>query len=258
MSVERIREHERIRAVYSCYESNDAWRRKRDKSNLGNQLNKVTQWSTLRQTIARQGLRDRATILDVGCGRGEDLQLIAQEFSHVRPSLYGVDLIPGRIEQARNVLPQATLQVAGGEELEFEDNFFDLVLTMGVFSSVLDASAARDIAREMIRVTSKSGTILCYDMRYPDFRNPHTRPIRRRDLRDLFPGSRILVTPVTLLPPLAAASAQSPGQPTVRCTDCECFAVIISPRSTQLVPGRLRNEATRRRARPGHGLARVV
>ena len=203
MSVERIREHERIRAVYSCYESNDAWHRKRDKSNLGNQLNKVTQWSTLRQTIAEQGLRDGATILDVGCGRGEDLQLIAQEFSHVRPSLYGVDLIPGRIEQARNVLPQATLQVAGGEELEFEDNFFDLVLTMGVFSSVLDASAARDIAREMIRVTSKSGTILCYDMRYPDFRNPHTRPIRRRDLRDLFPGSRILVTPVTLLPPLA-------------------------------------------------------
>jgi SAM-dependent methyltransferase len=203
MSVERVREHERIRAVYSYYESSGAVQRKRDGANPGNQLNVITRWSVLRQAIARQGLRDGATILDVGCGSGRDLQSIEQEFSHIHPSLHGVDLIPGRIEQARSVVPHATLQVAGGEELEYEDNYFDLVLTSVVFSSVLDATVARDIAREIIRVTSKSGSILCYDMRYPNFQNPYVRPIRRRDLRDLFPGSRILLTPVTLLPPLA-------------------------------------------------------
>jgi SAM-dependent methyltransferase len=203
MSMERTSEHERIRAVYSYYESSDEEQRKRDDTNLGNQLNAATRWSVLRQGIARQGLRDGAAILDVGCGSGRDLRRIAREFSHICPSLYGIDLIPGRIEQARSVLPQATLQVAGGEELEYEDNFFDLVLASVVFSSVLDACVARDIAREMIRVTSKSGTILCYDMRYPNFRNPHVRAIGRRDLRELFPGARILITPVTLLPPLA-------------------------------------------------------
>ena len=203
MSVERSSEHERIRAVYSYYASNDAEQRKRDDANLGNQLNAATRWAVLRQAIGSQNLRDGAAILDVGCGSGRDLQRIAQEFSHKRPSLHGIDLIPSRIEQARSVLPQAALQVGGGEELEYEDNFFDLVLVSVVFSSVLDVSVARDIAREMIRVTSKSGTILCYDMRYPNFRNPHVRPIRRRDLRDLFPGSRILTTPVTLLPPFA-------------------------------------------------------
>jgi SAM-dependent methyltransferase len=203
MSVERTREHERIRAVYSYYESNDAEQRKRDGANLGNQRNAATRWSVLQQAIARQSLRDGAIILDVGCGSGADLQRIAQEFGHIRPSLYGIDLIPSRIEQARNLLPQATLQVGGGEELKYEDNFFDLVLSSVVFSSVLDASVARDIAREMIRVTGKGGTILCYDMRYPNFRNSHVRSIRRTHLRDLFPGSRILITPVTLLPPLA-------------------------------------------------------
>jgi ubiquinone/menaquinone biosynthesis C-methylase UbiE len=203
MSVERTREHERIRAVYSYYESSDAEQRKRDGANLGNQLNAAARWLVLQRAIARQSLRDGATILDVGCGSGGDLQRIAQEFGHIRPSLYGIDLIPSRIEQARSLLPQAALQVTGGEELKYEDNFFDLVLSSVVFSSILDASVARDIAREMIRVTGKSGTILCYDMRYPNFRNSHVRSIRRRYLQDLFPGSRIAITPVILLPPLA-------------------------------------------------------
>ena len=203
MSAERTREHERIRAVYSYYESSDMEQRKRDGANLGNQLNSATRWSVLQKAITRQGLRDGATILDVGCGSGADLQRIAQEFGHIRPSLYGVDLISSRIDRARSVLPRATLQVTGGEELKYEDNFFDLVLTSVVFSSVLDASIARDIAREKIRVTGKGGAILCYDMRYPNFRNPNVRPIHRKDLHDLFPRSRILITPVTLLPPLA-------------------------------------------------------
>ena len=199
---ERNGEHERIRAVYAYYETSDARQRKRDSSNLGNQLIRASQWAALQQAITRLDMRVGATILDVGCGRGEDLQHIAGEFGHLRPSLHGVDLLPSRIEQARSLLPQATLRVAGGERLGYEDQFFDLVLAATVFSSILDVGLARDLAREMIRLVGGSGVILCYDMRYPNPWNPHTRAIRRRDLRDLFPQSRIRLTPVTLLPPL--------------------------------------------------------
>jgi SAM-dependent methyltransferase len=202
-SAERGKEHERIRAVYAYYESSAAEQRKRDASILGNRLNVVGKWAALRRTISRLDLRAGATILDVGCGSGADLQRIAEDFACLRPSLHGVDLVPSRIEQARSLLPQASLRVAGGEQLDYQDRSFDLVLACTVFSSILDVNLARSVAREMIRVTRDSAVILCYDMRYPNPWNPHVRAIRRTDLEDLFPASRIRLGTLTLLPPLA-------------------------------------------------------
>jgi SAM-dependent methyltransferase len=202
-SAERGKEHERIRAVYAYYESSAAEQRKRDASILGNRLNVVGKWAALRRTMTRLDLRAGATILDVGCGSGADLQRIAEDFAHLRPSLHGVDLVPSRIEQARSLLPRATLRVAGGEHLEYEGRSFDLVLACTVFSSILDATLARSVAREMTRVARDNAVILCYDMRYPNPWNPHVRAIRRADLEDMFPGSRIRLTSLTLLPPLA-------------------------------------------------------
>ena len=199
----RTREHERIRAVYAYYDSSDAEQRKRDSSNPGTRLNAARRWLALRQVIARLDMRAGATILDVGCGSGGDLKRIAQEFGHLRPSLHGVDLLPGRIDQTRALLPQARLRVAGGEQLDYQDRFFDLVLASTVFSSILDTGVAQGVAAEMARVAGDHGVILCYDMRYPNPQNPHVRPIRRADLRDLFPFSRIRLTSLTLLPPLA-------------------------------------------------------
>jgi SAM-dependent methyltransferase len=202
-AAERGGEHERIRAVYAYYESSDAEQRKRDTSILGNQLNVVGKWAALREVITRLNMRAGATILDVGCGSGADLQCIAKEFAHLRLSLHGVDLVPNRIEQARRLLPQATLRVGGAEQLEYEDRSFDLVLACTVFSSILDVSIARSVAREMTRVAGDSAVILCYDMRYLNPWNPHVRAIRPADLRNLFPQSLIRLTSLTLLPPLA-------------------------------------------------------
>ena len=120
----RAREHERIRAVYAYYDSSEAEQRKRDGSNPGTRLNAARRWLALRQVITGLDLRAGATILDVGCGSGGDLQRIAREFGYLRPSLHGVDLLRGRIDQARALLPQARLRVAGGEQLDYQDRFF--------------------------------------------------------------------------------------------------------------------------------------
>ena len=210
-AADQRKEHERIRAVYAYYESSDAEQRKRDTSIPGNRLNVRGKWAALRQAITRLDVRAGAAILDVGCGVGADLQRIAEEFAHLRPSLHGVDLVPSRIEQARSVLPQAELRVAGGEQLEYEDGSFDLILACTVFSSILDASLARGVAREMTRVARDRAVTLCYDMRYPNPWNPHVRAIRPADLQDLFPGSRIRLSSLTLLPPLARIAG--PGLP---------------------------------------------
>ena len=139
----RAREHERIRAVYAYYDSSETEQRKRDGSNPGTRLNAARRWLALRQVITGLDLRAEATILDVGCGSGGDLQRIAREFGYLRPSLHGVDLLSGRIDQTRALLPQARLRVAGGEQLDYQDRFFDLVLASTVFSSILDAGLAR-------------------------------------------------------------------------------------------------------------------
>ena len=210
-TAERGSEHERIRAVYAYYESSAAEQRKRDTSILGNRLNVAGKWAALQRTISHLDMRTGATILDVGCGVGADLQRIATQFAHLRPSLYGIDLVPSRIQQARSLLPQAKLRVAGAEQLEYKDKSFDLVLACTVFSSILDPSLARSVASEMTRVASDRAVILCYDMRYPNPWNPHVRTISRADLQDLFPGSRLRLTSLTLLPPLARIAGRAYG-----------------------------------------------
>ena len=202
-AAERDREHERIRAVYAYYESSSAEQRKRDASIRGNRLIAKGKWAAFRRAITRLDMPVGAAILDVGCGSGADLQRIAEHFIHLRPVLHGVDLVPDRIERARSLLPQAELQVAGGEQLEYEDGFFDLILVSTVFSSILDVGLARSVAQEMTRVARDDALILCYDMRYPNPWNRHVRAIRRTDLHELFPESRIRLTSLTLLPPLA-------------------------------------------------------
>lgn len=196
-------EHERIRAVYHYYDSSDREQRKRDSSNSGVGLNAATRWSALRASLLSLGLPEGAQVLDVGCGSAGDLQRIAVEFESLHPSLNGIDLLAGRIEQARTALPEATLRVGGGEDLPYDDHQFDVVLVSTVFSSILDHGTARALAGEIQRVLAADGVILCYDVRCPNPGNPHTRSVRSRDLRRLFPGADIRLCRVTLLPPLA-------------------------------------------------------
>jgi O-antigen/teichoic acid export membrane protein/ubiquinone/menaquinone biosynthesis C-methylase UbiE len=201
--VTHAREHERIRAAYRYYDSTEIERRKRDNSNYGTRLNGETRWKAIRQILDGLDLRDGFRVLDVGCGAGEDLQRIAREFAHLRPCLHGIDLLPDRIEHARQAIPAAVLHVGGAENLPYPSQTFDVVLAATMFTSILDGQVASQIASEMTRVLSGSGTIICYDMRYPNPWNPHTRALRASDLQQLFPQAVIRRTTVTLIPPLA-------------------------------------------------------
>ena len=110
---------------------------------------------------------------------------------------------PARVERARRRVPVATFHVCGAEQPPYENGEFDVVIVSTVFSSILDDRSAQTVAREITRVLACMGVILCYDMRYPNPRNPHTRAIGLRELRWLFPGAELRAVPVTLLPPLA-------------------------------------------------------
>lgn len=198
----------RIRATYRAYDRDPAEAGKRDLANAG--LREIVRErreavAALVRDPAGQGAAGggrRLRVLDVGCGSGEELRRMGTLLGG-RAELYGVDVLPDRVALARASDPAARVAVAGGHRLPFPDRAFDLVLLGTVLSSVLDAGMRRAIGLEALRVLAPGGRVLCYDVRYPNPWNPNTLRIGRRELRAVFPGTRIAARPITLVPPLA-------------------------------------------------------
>jgi len=156
-----------------------------------------------------RGPRVNGRVLEVGCGGGRNLSLLAGLGIPVG-SLYGVDLMPERIQEARRRLPGANFECLDATQLPYSDGFFGLVLLFTVMSSILDRQVAGRISAEVCRVLGRNrGTpraILWYDMRMDNPRNRNIRGISRTRIQELFPGYSVdRLRSITLLPPLARA-----------------------------------------------------
>ncbi len=195
-------EVKRIREVYAYYDSTAAEQRKREASNPGTIQIVRERERRLAALLSQFPVPlPSCRILDVGCGRGDLLQWF---HLHGAPAanLYGIDLLPDRIEKARQLLPGANFECVNGEELEFPSETFDLVACSTVFSSIADEMMATRVAQNMARVLRPAGAILWYDFRYPNPSNPHTRPMRKKDVHKLFPGFEVRLQSISVLPPV--------------------------------------------------------
>ena len=140
------------------------------------------------------------SVADIGCGTGTWLLEFAQwEASE----LYGIDLDESRIARAKARFPSATLQVGDARHLPWPSNSFDLVSQFTVFTSILNETVKKQIAREMWRVTKPGGVILWFDFRVNNPRNKSVRGISSNEIHSLFPDCSIRLRRVTLAPPLA-------------------------------------------------------
>jgi hypothetical protein len=81
-----------------------------------------------------------------------------------------------------------------------------------VFSSIIDPTMARNVARSMSRVLDRNGAVIWYDLRYPNPWNHHLKAITKRRIRRLFPSCAMALESVTLLPPLARRLGRSTNQ----------------------------------------------
>ncbi|MEM9072548.1 MAG: class I SAM-dependent methyltransferase [Myxococcota bacterium] len=108
----------------------------------------------------RWKLRERETLLDVGCGAGHWGQRLATLMQ--APDVVGIDHEPGFLDAARARAKSRPGTFAYQEgsvlALPFEDNRFDVVTCQTVMIHVADARAA---LREMIRVTKPGGIVIC-------------------------------------------------------------------------------------------------
>ncbi len=92
-------------------------------------------------------------LLDYGCGFGRFYPFF-REISNY----YGIDLSSAMIQESIRLYPENAEQfvVAEGEDLPFEDNFFDKIICYGVF----DACYQEKALAEMLRCTCEGGIIL--------------------------------------------------------------------------------------------------
>ena len=141
-------------------------------------------------------------VLDIGCGYGHVLASLI-DLGAQPNNLYGIDLLPDRIEAARQAYPDIHFTCGNAEHLDFPDAHFDLVLLFTVFSSILDDGMAHNIAREVRRVLKPGGAVLWYDLRYNNPWNPHVRGMTKAHIRRFFPDFEMHLRTITLLPPLA-------------------------------------------------------
>lgn len=148
-------------------------------------------------------------VLDVGCGDGSVL-LDMLRYGAAPDVLHGIDLLPERIESARARLPGAHLEAGDARKLPYDDGYFDLVQGFTLLSSVVDADARQAVAAEMARVTRPGGIVLLYDF-WTNPTNRDVRPLRRSEVRRLFPGKRVAFRSTTLAPPVTRALFRVPG-----------------------------------------------
>ncbi len=196
-------EVQRLQEVYREYEARDLGATRWGEQNRGNRTIMAERRRVMRALLGSHGLLPLGTreVLEVGCGSGHVLAGL-QDLGAAPERLHGVDLLPGRIAEARRAHPGLDIRQANAEQLPFADASFDLVLLFVVFSSILDATMQRNVAAECARVLRPGGHVLWYDFRYDNPSNEHVRGVRRREVERLFPGFELTLRTLTVVPQL--------------------------------------------------------
>lgn len=116
-------------------------------------LSEDQQTPTYEEALRRVDLKGGQLVLDVGCGVGAFLRLVADRGARA----FGLDASEALLEVARTRLPDADLRVGDMEALPYEDDTFDLVTGFNSFFFANDIVAA---LREAGRVAKLGASVV--------------------------------------------------------------------------------------------------
>jgi ubiquinone/menaquinone biosynthesis C-methylase UbiE len=141
----------------------------------------------------------RGAALDVGCGTGA----LAARLSDAGYEVIGLDPSDGMLEVLRGRAPGVHAVQGSGTALPFDDDSFDLVLTVAVMHHIADPARVRATLREMVRVMRPGGRVLIWDH---NPRNPYWRFLMARVPQDT--GAERLVGEQEIVSGLSSAGAR--------------------------------------------------
>lgn len=202
----------RLRRVYEGYASDEATLARWDPNDPGNRLMLAERDHLLHGALAQlaaattRGDRPPA-LVDLGCGDG---RVLAAALA-VAPDAWvglGLDLLEGRLRDARAARGALPLVVANGAALPLADASVHVVMAFTVFSSIRDPAVAAQVASEIARTVRPAGHVIWYDLRRDNPRNAEVHGVSAGDIARLFSGWSISLQTCTVLPPLARRAAR--------------------------------------------------
>lgn len=119
--------------------------------------------ATTNKVAASTNIAPGAKVLDLGCGTGEMLFKLGQEYPNVG-LLAGIDASEDMLKLARIKLKSfktVNLYLGSIEKLPYPDEHFDLIVSSGVLHYV---QAIEAMTKEAFRVLKPQGSILLIDM----------------------------------------------------------------------------------------------
>ena len=99
--------------------------------------------------------KNNCKIADIGCGSCTDLMNLVTLGFH-QQNLYGIDINKNDIDFGLKNFPLLNLTNQDASNLNFKDNFFDLVYESTMFVQLNNDKVSQRISNEMLRVTKKN------------------------------------------------------------------------------------------------------
>jgi ubiquinone/menaquinone biosynthesis C-methylase UbiE len=135
----------------------------------------------IRKLIDLAEIKDTDKVMEVGCGAGHILEQIK------KGKLYGTDISDIQIKRSKERLGDTVeLKKAAGEDLPYEDKYFDKILCSEVIEHVLDP---RTVLKEMSRVLKDDG-ILSLSIPNEDVINSTKRFLKKTGLIKLIDNKK--------------------------------------------------------------------
>jgi ubiquinone/menaquinone biosynthesis C-methylase UbiE len=192
-------EEQRVLSAYASRDVDPALARYRKRIATAESFAINERRQLLLKLVDRAGRRDALTVLDVGCGPGEDLAWLAVH-GFPQNHLFGIDLYQPSITRAASVLPQAHISRGNAAALPFGDRSIDIVTGHVVLMSILVPAVRELVAAEMLRVARR--LVISWEPRIVG-RDPSHVGLSVAELRRLF-GAEAEIQATTLWMPISS------------------------------------------------------
>jgi len=135
---------------------------------------RVGKFAVWRELLLQLDLRGDERVLDLGCGRGAVLLMVAKLLPRGRA--VGIDLwkssdqsgnaleVTRRNAELEGVADRVDVRTADMRALPFEDDSFDVVLSSLAIHNIVDAAGRAKAIDEAVRVLRRGGRILIADI----------------------------------------------------------------------------------------------